>query len=231
MKLLNLKVQTKGRIEPLEFQVKKMINGGFCGRDQEEVRKHIDELRRQGIKAPEKTPVFYPVIKDMVTCESEIEVVGESTSGEAEYVLILQGKNVYVAIGSDHTDRDLEKTDVLKSKQICSNVMSKEIWPLEEVEKDWDSIVLRSWVTVKGKKELFQEGKLQALMTPRELIGLIKGKVQGDLNGMVIYSGTIASLKGEMLPGDLFEAELFDPSLKRSLSCKYNVKPIRWLKG
>ena len=36
----------------LDFEVKKMLNAGYTARDQSQVQKHIDELRKEGIAAP-----------------------------------------------------------------------------------------------------------------------------------------------------------------------------------
>ena len=55
---------------------------------------------------------------------------------------MINGDNVYGAIGSDHTDRDLETDSIPKSKLIYPNIISKEIWFLEDIRGVWDQLLL-----------------------------------------------------------------------------------------
>ncbi len=108
-----------------------MINAGYVGRNQAEVRRHVEELAAKGIPAPKSTPVLFPKVRRALVTDESIEVYGEETSGELEYVLLIRDENeIYVGLGSDHTDRKLEETDIPRSKQVCPNVLSKTVWPL-----------------------------------------------------------------------------------------------------
>ncbi|MBI2304901.1 MAG: DUF2848 family protein [Chloroflexi bacterium] len=220
--------KTPGR---LSFPVKKMINAGFAARDQEAVRQHMEELRRQGVTVPTTTPTYYPVVADRITTASEIEVVGEHTSGEVEYVVLCAGDDIYVGVGSDHTDRKLEEHSILLSKQICPNVISPQVWPYREVEEGWDDFILRAWVVKEGKRTLYQEARLATLMRPEELLERVREVVDGGLEGAVIFSGTVPTLGGAAIFADRFQGELVDEAARRSLSCSYFVRPIRWFKG
>jgi len=85
------------------------------------------------------TPTLYPVSRRSLTQASLIEVLGEETSGEAEFVLLMENeKQIYVGVGSDHTDRKLEMFDIAWSKNICPNVISTELWSFENVLPHWD---------------------------------------------------------------------------------------------
>jgi len=230
MKVLNLTVRSKDGTAELAFPVKRMVNAGYVGRDQEAVKKHIEELKREGVAAPEEVPTLYPVASDLVTTEGVIEVVEEVNSGEAEYVSLLQEGRIYVGAGSDHTDRRLEQDSIIKSKQMCPNVMSAVVWPYEEVKGVWDNLDMRSWVEKEGRRILYQETKLSAILTPEDLISFIRGKVKdGDLENMVIYSGTVAVLGGEMISGEAFEVELHNPHNGDSLWCKYSVRLLDYV--
>ncbi|NIQ18355.1 MAG: DUF2848 domain-containing protein, partial [Candidatus Aenigmarchaeota archaeon] len=77
---------------------------------------HIEELRREGIPPPPSVPMLFPVLSHNITTAGQIQVVGSRTSGEAEFVLLLDGENIFVGVGSDHTDRDLERHSIMKSK-------------------------------------------------------------------------------------------------------------------
>ena len=217
---------------PLEFQIKRMVNGGYVGRNQEEVKHHIEELAKQGIPGPSSTPTLYPVSRRALTQASSIEVFGEETSGEAEFVLLMKNeKEIYVGVGSDHTDRKLERFDIAWSKNICPNVISKELWSFDDILSHWDEIVLRSWVTRNGKRSLYQEAPLRSILSPKELISFVRSKVQGELDHVVIFSGTIGILKGELIFGEKFEAELEDPVSGDRLSVLYSIIPLNFVKS
>ncbi len=216
---------------PLEFKVARMVNGGYVGRNQGEVRHHIEELAKQGIPGPSSTPTLYPVSRRMLSQASSIEVFGEETSGEAEFVLLMVNeKQIYVGVGSDHTDRKLEIVDIAWSKNICPNVISKELWSFEDILPHWDAIVLRSWVTKAGVRSLYQEAPLRSILPPRELISFVRSRIQGGLDSTVIFSGTIGILKGELVFGEKFEVELDDPVTGERLSVSYDVTPLDFIK-
>ncbi|MFC1904574.1 DUF2848 family protein [Chloroflexota bacterium] len=225
MNILNLTLEAKGKRQSLYFSVKRMVNAGWVGRDQEAVQRHIEELKKEGVPVPEETPALYPVAFYLVTTGDVLEVVDEATSGEAEFVLLLEGSQIYVGVGSDHTDRTLEASSIIKAKQICPNVISSVVWPYEEVREIWDDLMLRSWVEKGGQRIAYQEAKLSSIMSAEDIIAFVRSKVKDEnLKGTVIYSGTVPSLSGEIIYGDGFEAELHNPHTNRSLKCKYEVK-------
>ena len=231
MKVLNLTLKEKGGTRPLSFSVRRMVNAGFVGRDQEAVRRHIEELRKEGVPVPEETPTLYPVASYLITTDDVVlEVVDESTSGEAEFVLLLQKGKMYVGVGSDHTDRKLEASSIIKAKQICPNVVSSAVWPYEGVKGVWDALVLRSWVEKGDQRILYQETKLASIISAEDILSFVRSKIEDeDLNGMVIYSGTVSALGGEIIYGEGFEVELHNPQTDDSLWCKYKVKLLNYL--
>jgi len=227
---LNLTVESILGPRHLEFNVRRMINAGYAGRNQEDVRKHVEELKRVGIPAPDSTPTVYPVMTSMITIADSIEVVGDKTSGEGEFVLFMDGQDIYVGVGSDHTDRELEAVSILKSKQLCFNVASRKVWPFKEVREHWDELVLSSWVKEADKKVLYQQTQLSAILAPSDLIDFVKSKVEDkNLDATIIFSGTVALLTPEINYGDYFEAALEDPVMNRSLSCSYSVERLEYL--
>ncbi|MGM0644425.1 MAG: DUF2848 family protein, partial [Thermodesulfobacteriota bacterium] len=74
---------------PIEFTVRRMVNAGFTGRDQEEVKHHLTELAAKGVTVPDETPVMYPVLPKALSLAPEVEVYGTETSPEIEYVLLV----------------------------------------------------------------------------------------------------------------------------------------------
>ena len=103
-----------------EIEIKKAFCIGYSGRDKEKTYEHIRELAEIGIPEPKEVPNVYPVSVNNVVQSETMEVVGKETSGEAEIVIIFgeTEQDVYITVGSDHTDRELETVDINKSKQV-----------------------------------------------------------------------------------------------------------------
>jgi len=232
VKTLKLYLDQDGKEKEIFFPIRRMVNAGYTGRDQDKVKKHIEELKKEGVSAPASTPTAYEVISHLILLDGEIEVIGGKTSGEAEFVLLCQGKDIYVGVGSDHTDRELETVSIIKSKQVCPNVMSERVWNLKEIRKDWDQIRLRSWVKNEaGEKILYQEAPLSAIMSPEDLLGFVKNALDDhNLDGMAIFSGTVAILPETIHYSSYFEVELDHPQAGRKLRCDYGIRVLNYLK-
>jgi hypothetical protein len=227
---IELTLEKRGKIEPLRYRYTRMVNAGYVGRNQNEVRRHIEELARKGIPGPKKTPTLYPVIPRMLVTDDKVEVYGGDTCGEVEYVLLIKDeKIIYVGLGSDHTDRHLEETDIPRSKQICPNVISRTVWPLSEALPHWDDLEIESRMIKDGKEILYQKGHLGLILDPPALMELVRSKMPGSLDGMVVYSGTLSNLTGGFVFGERFTATLTDPKLGRSLALGYDVLPLDYL--
>lgn len=204
------------------FEVNRVYCAGYAGRNQEKVREHIDELAKIGVPAPERTPTVYPVSKNLLTNQKQIFVQGKETSGEVEFVLFLKGNDIFVTVGSDQTDRELEKQRIDKSKQVCEKPVANEMWDYKTVKDHWDSLILRSWVTDERGKRIYQEGQVTALLPVPELIRVIEQETEHPLDGAVIYSGTVPALNGfEFVK--IWDLELEDPILNRKLNHHYEV--------
>jgi len=193
-------------------EIRELVIAGWTGRDERSLRKHIRELEELGVKPPKTTPIFYRVSANLFTHSNEIQVSGPDTSGEVEFVL-LQGSELRVALGSDHTDRKAETIGVSLSKQLCAKPVSRESWRYDEVKPHWERLVLRSWTD--GK--LYQEGPVTAIRSPEDLMSRYPLKT-----GYAMFCGTLAALGG-IRGGERFTMELEDPVLKRKLSHEYRV--------
>jgi len=210
----------------IDFVPRRIIIAGYTGRNQEEVRAHINELAAQGVPAPAEIPTIFRATLDRLTTDSETEVLGEHTSGEAEAALLVDGNDIWVAIGSDHTDRELEKVDIAASKQVCPKPVSAEVWRYADVRGRWDSLVLRSWVGESGREQLYQEGRMSAVLSPEDLLAILRRRLEKLVDGAVIFTGTIPLIGGRFVPRPRFEAELFDESTGHSLRCVYRVRRV-----
>jgi hypothetical protein len=213
------------KAQSLELAVKRVYCIGYAGRNQAKVREHIEELAKIGVPAPPRTPTVYPVSTYLLTAQPTITVQGKETSGEVEFVLFLQGDKVYISVGSDQTDRELEKGSITKSKQMCEKTVADQLWDLGDVKDHWDSLILRSWVTDGKGKRLYQEGAATALLPVADLIQAVKQETDQSLDGAVIYSGTVPT-HGGFVFAPLWDLELEDPVRKTKITHRYEVKVL-----
>ncbi len=213
----------KGTTE-LNATVNDLVVAGWTGRDKEAMEHHILELEALGIERPKSTPVFYRVSASRLTHLECIEVTGNNSSGEAEAVLLAHNNQVYVGLGSDHTDRKVETFNITASKQICEKPIASTFWPLEEVSDHWDSLVLRSYMTIDGTRRLYQEGTTEGLLNPLTLVDIYtNGK--GLPDGTLMFCGTLPALGGIEI-GSEFECSLEDPVLAREIDLRYTLKVL-----
>ena len=212
---------------PLTLPIDQAVIAGWTGRDPVARDKHIAELEAIGIARPASTPIYYRVSARRLTTADVIEVCGEDSSGEVEFVLIGWQGRIFVGLGSDHTDRKVEAYSVTVSKQMCDKPMAPELWELEDVIAHWDRMILRAHAWIDGARVLYQEGTLDAMLPVKELIERGFGAA-GLPDGCAMFGGTFAA-KGGIRPASRFEYELEDPVLKRSLRHAYDVitLPVR----
>ena len=214
-------IQDQGAPTPLTLAIDQAVIAGWTGRDPVARDKHIAELEAIGIARPATTPIYYRVSARRLTTADVIEVCGEDSSGEVEFVLIGWQGRTFVGLGSDHTDRKVEAYSVTVSKQMCDKPMAPELWELEDVIDHWDRMILRAHAWIDGARVLYQEGTLDAMLPVKELIERgFDGK--GLPDGCAMFGGTFAA-KGGIRPASRFEFELEDPVLKRTIRHGYDV--------
>lgn len=211
--------------KPLDLRaIKTLVIAGWTGRNVESLEAHIKELEALGVKRPKSVPIFFRVATSLLTTGDAIEVMGENTSGEVEYVIYALDDGLWVGVGSDHTDRKAETIGVTLSKQLCAKPVGPRIWRYDEVAPHWDSLILRSFAHVGKERKLYQEGPVTTMRSPEELIRLhTNGK--GLASGTAMFGGTLA-VHGGIAAADKFEVELEDPVLARKLTYTYKILPF-----
>ncbi|HYW59384.1 MAG TPA: DUF2848 family protein, partial [Xanthobacteraceae bacterium] len=127
-RVLNLSLYSGPAATRRDVPIDDAVVAGWTGRDAAAVEKHIKELELLGVKRPATTPIFYRVSAARLTTDSEIEVVGDRSGGEVEFVLLQHGGRLWVGTGSDHTDREVETYGVTVSKQMCDKPLAREFW-------------------------------------------------------------------------------------------------------
>lgn len=202
-----------------------VLLAGYTGRDQDVVRAHVAELASHGISAPEQVPTCYAVPASRLRPTGEVQVASRSSSGEVEFVLWPVGKRVFVGVGSDHTDRELEKTSVLTAKLCCDKPVSAEVWDSAEIRDHWDDLQLVARIPDAAEERVYQQGSLGDLLSLDDLLEEARGRV-GELDGTCIFSGTLPVLGGEFVATSSFHTELVDPVLQRKLTRSYRVQQL-----
>ena len=194
---------------------------GWTGRNIAALEAHIKELEAIGVKRPKSVPIFYRNAVSLLTTADCIQVMGDKSSGEVEFVLYSLDDGMWVGVGSDHTDRQAETINVTLSKQMCAKPVGATLWRYDEIKPHWDKLTLRSFVPGDGKRRLYQEGPVTNMRSPEELIKLYTG---GDklAPGTAMFCGTFA-VHGGISSSGTFDMELDDPVLGRKLTHSYRI--------
>jgi hypothetical protein len=205
--------------------VTRVIVGGWTGRDRDALQHHIDELAKIGVTPPEKTPTFYRVGVSRLSTADAIEVIGDGSSGEVEYVLLKHRGQIWVGAGSDHTDRVVEHMGITVAKQLCDKPVATEFWPLSEVEGHWDRLLIRSVIAENGQEVVYQDGSVSGLLSPAELMACLREDGDDLADGELMFGGTCAAIGGVRF-SPTFRMELTDPVLDRQIRHSYAVVPV-----
>lgn len=216
-------IVTKEGTKELTCEVKNLMVVGFSGKDVAKTMEHIKELEREGVKCPKEVPVPYQCDPQIITQKDVIDVIGEKTSGEAEYLILCHDGHFYIGIGSDHTDRDLEAVSIHKSKQLCLKPCSKELWDYDEVKDHLSTLRLVSTQVVNGGTIEYQNGVAGDILPFDTLIEKVSKEV--PLEDCLIYTGTVPLLNGFKF-GTNFSCKLVDEVLHRELVLSYNIHTI-----
>ena len=222
--VLSLTLHGGSDTRPTQIAIDQAVVAGWTGRDAAAVEKHIKELEALGVKRPATTPIFYRVSAARLTTGDAIEAVGDASGGEVEFVLLQHAGRLWVGTGSDHTDREVEKYGVTVSKQMCDKPIAPAFWAFDEVAPHWDRLMLRAHVVEAGKRVLYQEGPVTAMLDPRTLIAGYAAD-GGLRDGTLMFCGTLAAHGGVRATSE-FAFELEDPVLGRKISHAYRVKSL-----
>jgi hypothetical protein len=206
---LHVIIESAGGRETREIRFDRVLNLGSALRDDERAAQHRAEMREIGIEIASDVPAprIYPLGDWAVTTGQRITVQGERTSGEVEPVVLVDDGQLYVGLGSDHTDRELETAGIPWSKQVCPNVLSPVLWPYEEVRDRWDDAVLRSW----ADGELYQEVEAGAFLTPEDMVRIVGERVEMPSERTLIFGGTYVSVGAEVRYATRWDLELALP--------------------
>jgi hypothetical protein len=211
----------------MAFDPQNLIVMGFTPRDEKVLNELFTALRKIGGVIPDKTPMTYPLSTELLTTKKDIYVVGNDTNGEVEYLIVSFNGEIYIGVGSDHADKNIESFHIHKSKQLCAKHMCKEVWKWTEVKDHWDNLVLESRYTVNGVEELYQKNIAEVMLRPETIIQTVEDYYHQKLSDFdcVIFSGSIPTLNGFRF-GEHFQYSLYDPIMNRKISSEYSIKKL-----
>lgn len=204
----------------LDVAISQVTVAGWTGRDRDTVDHHIEELAAIGVAPPSEVPLYYRVSDNLVTQSPVIQVMGETTSGEVEPLVIQTDGRLYLGLASDHTDRALEVSSVAASKQICAKPVAGALWAWEDIEGHLDTLELTAEIEEAGTWVPYQHGNLSAI---RPLPDLISGAALID--GAAMLCGTLPAIGG-VRPANSYRMALTDPVRDRSITLEYVVATL-----
>jgi hypothetical protein len=204
------------------FEPTRLVVAGFTGRDPVLVSRHIAELARAGIRPPPSVPAFYELPVSLLTTESRVMVNSSTTSGEVEAALLCDRSGWLVTVCSDHTDRELERTDILAGKMACPKVLGLDAIRYEVALASWDAIELRSWADGRA----YQAGRGVDLLPIQSILGSTRQAVGQAGDGLVVLLGTIPLLHGPFVYAARFRGQLRTPD-GSMIECAYEVRRRR----
>jgi uncharacterized protein DUF2848 len=218
---LSLTVAGTGR--SIHIRPRQLVIAGFTGRDEASVADHVRELAAIGVPVPAVVPAFWPLDPALLTADRLIEVAGPDTSGEAEPVIIRHDGRLYLGVGSDHTDRALERSDIPGSKAACPKPLSPEVAQLPDLmdQSDWDQTELSCTVD----DAPYQHGTLAALRPPADLLTRLQAACgpECDDGDLVMFCGTLPLLDGRFVAGTIWDLTLRRPG-QATLQHQYQVR-------
>ena len=222
-----IEAMSLNRVLPAPESVSRVLVAGWAGRDPLAVAEHVRELAGLGVAPPSETPLFYEVSSDRISGRAEIQDVGAAGGGDVECVLWRGGDALYLGLGSDHTDRELEATSVAKSKQACDKPVSDRVIRYSDLDCPTDDLRMSCRIREGGEWALYQDGPLSELLAPLDLLGLAQARgVLAEREDVALFCGTLPAI-GAVRPASGYRMALHHPDGRELVSLNYSVRRLR----
>jgi 4-hydroxyphenylacetate 3-monooxygenase len=205
----------------IDFPVERVFNIGSATRDPEAAKAHQQEVAEAGIRIAFDVPIprIYPLAPFQLVADDEVYALHDRTSGEAEIVLFVSD-DLYVGVGSDHTDRALERISIPWSKQVCPDVIASSVWRWSDLEDHWDACVLECDI---GDSP-YQRVGVDTFWTPPDVVTRISDRLDLPERGYVVFCGSYVSIDGKLRFGPEWTVRLLDPVLGRKIEHSYQIR-------
>ena len=238
---IEMTIQSQRRNERRSFPIGSVSGARFASRDVEGTREQLDAMLQRDehfTMATRTNPSIFHISRYLLTQAPDFEVQGPLTGGEAEVVAIRSGEDLFISVGSDQCDRELDALFPDKPKQMCPHPIATTAWPYGEVAEHWDSLRIYSQVVVGTHTVRLQDCELSELVDLEYLSTM--DTVRSLADPMFLYCGAapfLASVEETVeqagLPketakgvGDEFHVRLHDPVLDRTIEHQFSAVPL-----
>lgn len=156
-----------------------------------------------------------------------MQVLGPASTGEIEPVLFAAEDGIWLTVGSDHTDRDIERAGIALAKQLCGKPVAQTAWRWDEVRSHADSMLLKSWISDRGDRVAYQQGSLAEILPLDTLLEQMQVQMGIGLEpGTMVFCGTLPATGG-VRPSARFSGLILDPSAGRTITLDYAIDFLR----
>ncbi len=217
--MLEFSLKEKSGTKLIKVAPQRIYNLGSATREKKSADAHQEEVADIGVKIAfdRPAPRIYPMDTPIVTTSDRIGVLNDQTSGEVEIVVVVTD-DLYIGVGSDHTDRILEKTSILWSKQACANVIAPVLWRFSEIESHWDECRL----TMEYDGKLYQDVAVGVFLPPRRILEILRERLLAmPARDFLVFCGTYATIDKKIHYGKRWSFALRDPVLSRAIEHVY----------
>jgi len=239
---IELLVDSKTGSRQRSIEVGSVSGARFSSRDTQGMRRELDEMiARDGhyTGATRTNPSIFRIGRYLLTQDDEFEVQGTLTGCEAEVVAIRAGNDIWISVGSDQCDRELDDLFPDKPKQMCPHPIASVAWPYDEVKDHWDQLRISSEVEVQGHTVAIQDTTIDTQVDLEYLLAMDTVKALPE--PMVLYCGAAPFLTESIseaiqkhdLPaatehgtGERTFLRLHDPVLGRTIEHQFRAVPL-----
>ena len=167
--ILQFKLRKKsGKDSLFELEVERLVHCGRTARDQLRLPQHAAlPPSATGDRRPVHGAVAFLVPAVNATHSEKIQAYDIKNNAEVEPVIFFdEQEKMYVTVGSDHADRNLESTAGPKSKLWMPKIMGGEAWLYEEIKEHWDYLILRMSAYMEGIHRLYMDDRISEILPP-----------------------------------------------------------------
>ncbi len=162
------------------------------------------------------------VTLDRITCDTEIQVLGEGAVPDAALFLAGAGAGTLVGLASNHS---LPGRSKWEEHQLTVKSVGRAAWRLDHAADHIDQLRLSSWVIGDDGRELLQDGMVSDLGDLPSLVEKVSGGDGGLTSGTALLCIGLPFNSTSGAAGT-YAVELLDPILDRRLELHYHVTII-----
>ena len=191
---VKLVIESKTGSQERSFSVGSVSGARFSSGDTRGMRRKLDAMIAEDghfTGATLTNPSIFRIGCYLLTQDDEFEVQGTLTGCEAEVVAICTGDEIFISVGSDQCDRELDSIFPDKPKQMCPHPIASTAWPYEEVRDHWDRLRIYSEVEVAGHTVPIQDTTIDTQVDLEYLLAM--DPVKSLSEPKVLYCGATPS--------------------------------------